>query len=94
MKRLWTEEQATFIGATARVEQAWCEPKPVRRPPILIGGGGERTLLRIVARHADIWNNLAVNQPQLGTKVAILRQRCEEEGRDRRRSRSRSSASW
>ena len=82
MQRLWTEEQATFAGTHARVEQAWCEPKPVRRPPILIGGGGEQTLLRIVAKHADIWNNLAVNQAHLGAKAAVLRRHCEEVGRD------------
>src|SRR5262249_23974963 len=82
MKRLFTEEQATFAGKHARVDQAWCEPKPVRRPPILIGGGGEQKLLRIVATHADIWNNLAVNQAKLGEKVEILRQRCDEVQRD------------
>jgi alkanesulfonate monooxygenase SsuD/methylene tetrahydromethanopterin reductase-like flavin-dependent oxidoreductase (luciferase family) len=82
MKRLWTEEQATFAGAHARVEQAWCEPKPVRRPPILIGGGGEQKLLRIAAKHADIWNNLAVNQAKLGAKADVLQRRCEEIGRD------------
>src|SRR5262245_18587475 len=82
LRRLWSEEQATFAGATARVEQAWCEPKPVRRPPILIGGGGERKLLRLAAKHADIWNNLAVNQGQLGAKVEVLRRHCEAVDRD------------
>ena len=82
LKRLWTEEQATFAGKYARVEQAYCEPKPVRRPPILIGGGGERKLMRIAARHADIWNNLAVSQAQLGAKVEVLRRRCDEVQRD------------
>ena len=82
LKRLWTEEQATFAGRHARVEQAYCEPKPVRRPPILIGGGGERKLMRIAARHADIWNNLAVSQAQLGAKVEVLRRRCDEVQRD------------
>ncbi len=94
MKRLWTEEQATFEGEHFRVEQAWCEPKPVRRPPILIGGGGEQMLMGIVARHADIWNNLAVNQAQLGAKVEVLRRRCERSGATRRPSRSPSNASW
>src|SRR5262245_13699045 len=82
MKRLWTEERVTFAGQFVRVEDALCEPKPVRRPPILIGGGGERVLMRIAARHADIWNNLAVSQGELGRKVEALRSRCGEVGRD------------
>jgi alkanesulfonate monooxygenase SsuD/methylene tetrahydromethanopterin reductase-like flavin-dependent oxidoreductase (luciferase family) len=47
-----------------------------------VGGGGERVLMGIAARHADIWNNLAVFQAQLGAKVAALRRRCDEVGRD------------
>src|SRR5881628_2558419 len=82
LKRLWSEERVTFEGKHVVVRDALCEPKPVRRPPILIGGGGERVLMGIVARHADIWNNLAVFQPALGTKVAALRRRCAEVGRD------------
>ncbi len=82
MKRLWTEERVTFTGKFVAVQDALCEPKPVRRPPILIGGGGERVLMRIAARHADIWNNLAVSQPVLGEKVEALRRRCDEVGRD------------
>ena len=82
LKRLWTEEQATFAGKYARAEQAYCEPKPVRRPPFLIGGGGERKLMRIAARHADIWNNLAVSQALLAAKIEVLRRRCDEVKRD------------
>lgn len=82
LKRLWTEEKATFEGRHFRVKEAPCEPKPQRRPPILVGGGGERVLFGIAARHADIWNNLAVFQAQLAHKVEVLRRRCEEVGRD------------
>jgi len=82
LKRLWTEERVTFEGTHFSVHDAICEPKPVRRPPILIGGGGERVLMGIAARHADIWNNLAVFQPQLGAKVEALRRRCDELDRD------------
>jgi alkanesulfonate monooxygenase SsuD/methylene tetrahydromethanopterin reductase-like flavin-dependent oxidoreductase (luciferase family) len=82
LKRMWSEEKATFEGEHFSVREALCEPKPLRRPPILIGGGGERVLMGIAARHADIWNNLAVFQPRLGEKVAALRRRCAELGRD------------
>jgi len=82
LKLMWTEERASFDGSFARVQDAICEPKPVRRPPILIGGGGERVLMGIAARHADIWNNMAVFQAQLGHKIEVLKKRCEEADRD------------
>jgi F420-dependent oxidoreductase-like protein len=84
IKRMWTEDQPTFTGKHFRTAGVHCEPKPARRPhpPLLIGGGGERVLLRLAARHADIWNNLAVNQPQLAHKVDVLRQHCRAIGRD------------
>jgi F420-dependent oxidoreductase-like protein len=82
LKRMWTEERVTFAGTYVTVRDVLCEPKPVRRPPILIGGGGERVLMRIAARHADIWNNLAVSQGELAHKVEALRRRCDEVGRD------------
>jgi F420-dependent oxidoreductase-like protein len=84
LKRMWTEAQPTFTGTQFRIEDVYCEPKPVRQPhpPILIGGSGERVLLRLAARHADIWNNLAVNQPELARKVGVLHAHCRAIGRD------------
>jgi F420-dependent oxidoreductase-like protein len=82
LRHLWTDESVTFGGKHVQLRDAYCEPKPVRRTPILIGGAGEQVLLRIAARHADIWNNLAVFQGQLAAKVEALRRRCEEVGRD------------
>jgi F420-dependent oxidoreductase-like protein len=84
MKRLWTEPQPSFEGRHYRAAGVFCEPKPVRQPhpPLLIGGGGERVLLRLAARHADIWNNLAVHQAELGRKVELLRAHCEALHRD------------
>jgi alkanesulfonate monooxygenase SsuD/methylene tetrahydromethanopterin reductase-like flavin-dependent oxidoreductase (luciferase family) len=82
MKRLWAEDGASFEGRHFRIAGASCQPKPRKPPPILIGGGGERVLMGIAARHADIWNNMAVFQPRLGEKIEALRRRCDEVGRD------------
>jgi alkanesulfonate monooxygenase SsuD/methylene tetrahydromethanopterin reductase-like flavin-dependent oxidoreductase (luciferase family) len=59
-----------------RAENLVSEPKPPRRVPILIGGGGEKVTLRIAAREADIWNNLAAQQGALPRKVELLREHC------------------
>lgn len=82
LKSLWTEEKTTLAGEFFSVEEALCEPKPERPPEILIGGGGEKVTARIAARHADIWNNMAVFQGELPRKVEAIRRRCEEVGRD------------
>lgn len=82
LKRMWTEEKATFEGKYFSIHDALCEPKPEKPPEILIGGGGEKVLMGIAAKHADTWNNMAVHQAVLSTKIEALRRRCEELGRD------------
>ena len=79
---LWTQERFSLEGEHFQVREAICEPKPAQRPPILIGGTGEKVLMGIVARHADIWNNMAIAQAQLAQKVDALKRRCDEEKRD------------
>ena len=84
LKRMWTEESPTFHGVHYHVENARCWPKPVRKPhpPLLIGGGGEKVLLKLVARYADIWNNLGMFHGQIEEKLAVLRAHCEKVGRN------------
>jgi len=82
LKALWSEPSASFEGRHFRIRDALCEPKPVRRPPLLIGGTGEKRLMGIAAKHGEIWNNMAITQAQLGAKVEALRRRCEQLGRD------------
>ncbi|MBW2499881.1 MAG: TIGR03560 family F420-dependent LLM class oxidoreductase [Deltaproteobacteria bacterium] len=82
MKRMWTEEKATFEGRYFSVHEALCEPKPEHPPEILIGGGGERVLMGIAAKHADTWNNMAIHQAALPRKIEALQRRCEEMDRD------------
>lgn len=82
MKRMWTDERATFEGKHFSVKEAICEPKPTTTPEILIGGGGEKVTMAIAARHADTWNNMAIAQDQIAQKIEALNKRCEEAGRD------------
>jgi alkanesulfonate monooxygenase SsuD/methylene tetrahydromethanopterin reductase-like flavin-dependent oxidoreductase (luciferase family) len=82
LKRMWTEEKASFEGRYFSIKDALCEPKPEHSPEILIGGGGEKVLMGIAAKHADTWNNMAVFQAQLPTKIEALTRRCDELGRD------------
>jgi F420-dependent oxidoreductase-like protein len=84
MKQMWSEPQTTFHGKHFRTESVFCEPKPLRRPPVLIGGGGEKVLLRLAAKHADIWNNLAVDQEKLAAKIDVLKRHCDAVHRDPR----------
>jgi probable F420-dependent oxidoreductase len=58
-------------------------PPPVRRPPLLIAGVGERRTLRLVARYADGWHAFFPDRPsELEPKIAALRRWCDEIGRD------------
>jgi alkanesulfonate monooxygenase SsuD/methylene tetrahydromethanopterin reductase-like flavin-dependent oxidoreductase (luciferase family) len=87
IKRMWTEtEPFDFTGRHYRLTGAVCAPKPVQRPgpPIMIGSGGERFGLRVVAEHADIWNcpMLAGGAAGLRRKSAILDEHCAAIGRD------------
>ena len=84
IKQLWSAERSTWAGKYYRLDNAICEPKPLQRPhpPITIGGGGEKLLLRAVARHADIWNYFPAPLPEYEHKTQVLDQHCRDLGRD------------
>lgn len=81
--RLWSEPTVSYSGRTVQLDGAMCDPKPIRRPrpPLLIGGGGERVTLRIAARHADR-TNWQVGLDGFIRKSALLARYCEAIGRD------------
>ena len=56
-------------------------PPPTRDIPVLIGGGGEKKTLKIVAKHADIWHSFS-DVPTLDHKLEVLAKWCDEVGRD------------
>jgi len=85
IRRMWTEDDLfDFSGRYYQLHGAVCEPKPLQRPhpPIMIGAGGERVSLRVVAEHADVWNCPARTAEEFRRKSAILDEHCAAIGRD------------
>jgi F420-dependent oxidoreductase-like protein len=84
IKRLWSETSANFDGKYYQLKDAYCEPKPVQKPypPIVIGGGGEKLTLRVVAQHADIWNMPGGPVEIFQHKSQVLDEHCAAIGRD------------
>jgi F420-dependent oxidoreductase-like protein len=82
-RAMFTQQRASFAGRHYRVQEALNVPRPVRPggPPILIGGGGERRTLRLVARYADACN-LFGDVATVRQKLAVLERHCAEVGRD------------
>ncbi|MGH7861537.1 MAG: LLM class F420-dependent oxidoreductase [Candidatus Dormibacteraceae bacterium] len=83
IRLLFTERRANFEGRYYQLRDAVCEPKPIQKPypPLLLGGGGEKRTLRVVARHADEWNG-EVSPRGMARKIAILHEHCRAIGRN------------
>jgi F420-dependent oxidoreductase-like protein len=86
VKLLWTEHRATFAGRFYQLSDAIAEPKPVQKPhpPIWIGGSGPKRTLRVVARHADVWNSSSGTIDDMKALLAILHEHCAKVGRDQK----------
>lgn len=78
--QMWSADDGPYRGRHYTLERTLNVPQPLRRPPILIGGAGERKTLRLVAKYAQACNLFAT--PELPHKLAVLREHCEREGRD------------
>lgn len=83
--RMWDPDaDGAFTGRHYRLAETIGEPRPISRPrpPILIGGAGERKTLRLVARYADIANINTSDTEELAHKLRVLKQHCDDVGRD------------
>jgi F420-dependent oxidoreductase-like protein len=80
--RMWSDDERPYEGRHYRLERPLNSPQSLTRPhpPVLVGGGGERKTLRLVARYADACNLFP--GPQVAHKLDVLRRHCEAEGRD------------
>ena len=82
IRAMWQQSPASFAGKYYQITDAYCEPRPDPIPPLMIGGGGEKRTLRLVARYADLWNDTARPVDVLRHKLSVLRDHCQTEGRD------------
>jgi alkanesulfonate monooxygenase SsuD/methylene tetrahydromethanopterin reductase-like flavin-dependent oxidoreductase (luciferase family) len=82
VKAMFDESPASFTGRHYHIENAYCEPRPYPRIPLLVGGGGEKKTLRVVAKHADMWNVGFTTPEGYAHKQAVLAEHCRAIGRD------------
>jgi F420-dependent oxidoreductase-like protein len=81
-QQMWSDNDGPYDGKHYQLAETICEPQPVRRPPILIGGGGEKKTLRLVAQYADVWNSTDSEIDVLTHKIDVLTRHCDKVGRD------------
>jgi F420-dependent oxidoreductase-like protein len=83
-RQMWSDDDGPFDGEHYHLAETLCRPAPLQapHPPILIGGGGEKKTLRLVARYGDACNLFDVGPDELERKVDVLRGHCADVGRD------------
>jgi F420-dependent oxidoreductase-like protein len=79
--QMWSADDGPYEGKHYRLAETICQPQPVRRPPIIIGGSGEKKTLRLVAQYADVWNG-TTPVDEMPHKLDVLRRHCDAVGRD------------
>lgn len=79
IKALWTETHANFQGQYYTIKKAICNPKPIQKPypTIMIGGSGEKYLLKVVSKHADRYNLFFGSPEKMKRKISILKEYCK-----------------
>ena len=86
VRQMWSEEQGPYDGTHFQLQRTLNLPQPIRTPPIMIGGAGERKTLRLVAKYADACN-LFASPGERGVehvqhKLDVLKKHCDNEGTD------------
>jgi F420-dependent oxidoreductase-like protein len=71
-----------YAGRHYQLAETLCQPQPLRKVPILIGGGGEKKTLKLVAQYADACNLFDFGGRRLAHKLDVLKQHCAALGRD------------
>lgn len=84
VRQMWSDDEGPFTGTHYRLAETISVPETVERPhpPIVIGGGGERKTLRLVAQYADACNLNVTEPDEVAHKLEVLRGHCDAVGRD------------
>lgn len=80
IKAMWSNERsASFEGKYYRIIDAICNPKPIQKPYpiIMIGGSGEKYLLKVAAKHADRYNLFFGSPSEMKRKIFVLEEYCK-----------------
>jgi F420-dependent oxidoreductase-like protein len=82
-EQMWSDDVGPYKGKHYTLAETICSPQPLQQPhpPIMIGGGGEKKTLRLVAQYAQACN-IPANPQELRHKLDILKQHCDDVGRD------------
>ena len=84
IKDMFTKDRTTIEGKHYHVVDAVCNPKSLQKPhiPLMIGGHGEKSLLKIVAKHADMWNTMHANPAEMKRLIDVIERHGDTVGRN------------
>ncbi|MCV7366040.1 LLM class F420-dependent oxidoreductase [Mycolicibacterium duvalii] len=81
--QMWDpQNNGPYQGKHYQLAETLCSPQPINRPKVLIGGGGERKTLRLVAQYGDACNLFGSSPGDVAHKLDVLRRHCDDVGRD------------
>jgi F420-dependent oxidoreductase-like protein len=82
--QMWSDNDGPYQGRHYQLTETLCSPQPISQPhpAIMIGGGGEKKTLRLVARYADACNLFTPSVEEVARKLEVLRGHCRDQGRD------------
>lgn len=82
VRQMWSDDEGPYDGTHYQLGRTLNRPQPIRTPPIMVGGNGERKTLRFVAEYADACNLFGDPADASGTvrKLEVLRQHCQDVG--------------